>query len=206
MKISLQSEASLKKLSSLLRTPRSIVGYPYEWGVTVVFGLGTVVGCQLGRVSGRCVKLYDIMISSLVWPLQPNENLTIRNHIPHRHKWVKRPPYLTWKSHRKKKNTFLSDRIMYILTHTAWLRVAFSLHIRLQTRFPTSLIILSWSLHQPFPFHHYKLLVLYHLQCLLNPSKTSKIIGKKPTKRLSQQQLVQSPTLKYAPLSSPYNF
>jgi len=43
--ISLRSEASLKKLSSLLRGPRSIVSYLHEWGPTEVFGLGTVGSC-----------------------------------------------------------------------------------------------------------------------------------------------------------------
>ena len=42
---SLQSEASLKISSPLLRAPESsIAGYPREWGATALFGLGAADG------------------------------------------------------------------------------------------------------------------------------------------------------------------
>lgn len=47
VKISLQSEASLKKLSSLLRAPKSsIVSYLHEWETTAMFELGTADSVQ----------------------------------------------------------------------------------------------------------------------------------------------------------------
>jgi len=53
VKIALQSEASLKRCSSLLKDPTSIVSYLHEWGTTAMFELGTVGDALASYMSDR---------------------------------------------------------------------------------------------------------------------------------------------------------
>ena len=52
VKIALQSETSLKRCSSLLKDPTSIVSYLHEWRTTAMFELGTIGDALASYMSG----------------------------------------------------------------------------------------------------------------------------------------------------------